>query len=66
MVDFIYLFYCNSLEHTKRIGIGGCAGVLGNYSISKLKLCQNLTYAQAKTGFLSSLDSSLESKQQIL
>ena len=53
-------------EHTKSMGIGECAGLLGNYSISKLKLCQNLTSTQAKTGFSSSLDSSLESKGKIL
>ena len=31
---------------------GECAGVPGNYSISSLKLCQNLTSAHAKTGSL--------------
>ena len=44
------------------MGIGECAGVPGNYSISKLKLCRNLTSTQVKTGFPSSFDNSLESK----
>ena len=50
----------------KSTGIDECAGVPGNYSISKLKLRRNLTSAQAKNGFSSSLDSSLESKRKIL
>ena len=53
-------------EHTKSTGFDGCMGVLGNYNIFKLKLCQNLTFAQTKNGFPSSLDSSLESKWKML
>ena len=50
----------------KSISIGECTGVLRNYSISKLKLCRNLTSTQAKNEFPSSLDSSLESKWKML
>ena len=50
----------------KSTGIGECTGVLRNYSISKMKLCRNLTSAQAKTRFLSSLNSSLEFKWKML
>ena len=50
----------------KSKGIGECLDVLGNYSISNLKLCRNLTFAQVKNGFPSSLDSSIESKWKIL
>ena len=46
----------------KNMEIGECVGVPGNYSISELKLCRDLTFAQAKNGFLSFLDSFLESK----
>ena len=42
--------------------IGQCVDVLGNYSIFKLKLCQNLTSTQTKNEFPSFLDSSLDSK----
>ena len=55
-----------TLEHTKSTGIGGYTGMLRNYSISKLKLCQNITSTQAKNGFPSSLDSSQESKWKML
>ena len=50
LVDFL-------AKHTKSIEIGECVGVRGNYSISKLKLCLNLTYAQTKIESSSSLDS---------
>ena len=53
-------------EHTKGTGIGECVGMPRNYSISKLKLCQNLIFVQAKNGFPSSLDNSLESERKIL
>ena len=43
---------------------GECVGMPGNYNTSKLKQCQNLTYAQVKNGFPNSLDSSLDSKQK--
>ena len=59
MLDFGYRTY-------KSMRIGECEGVPGNYTISKLKLCRNLTYAQAKNGFPSSLDHSLKSKWKIL
>ena len=41
-----------------------CTGMLRVYSISELKSGKKLTSAQAKNGSLSSLDSSLESKQK--
>ena len=41
---------------------GECVGVPGNYSISELKLCRNLTSIQMKNGFPSSLDNALDSK----
>ena len=48
----------------KSMEIVECAGMLGNYSISKLKLYQNLTSTQRKNGSLSSLDSSIDSKRK--
>ena len=50
----------------KSMSIGECTGALRNYSISKLKLCQNLTSTQEKNEFPSSLDSSVESKWKML
>ena len=44
--------------------ISECADVPGNYSISKLKLCRNLTSTQAKNGSSNSFVSSLESKRK--
>ena len=45
---------------------GEYADVPRNYSVSKLKLYQNLTSAQEKTRFPSYIDNSLESKRKIL
>ena len=50
----------------KNMGIDGCAGMPGNYSISKMKMYRTLTSAQAKNGFPSFLDSSLESEWKML
>ena len=55
LVDFLV----NSPKHTKSEEIGGCPGVLGNYSISELKPCRNLTSSPAKNGSLGSFNSSL-------
>ena len=65
-ICFFGVFLWNSPEHTKSTEIGECTGFPGNHSISKLKLCRSLTSAQAKIGFPSSLDNSLESKWKIL
>ena len=48
------------LINTQITGICECAGVTGNYGISKLKLFRNLTSTQAKKWIPSSLDSSLD------
>ena len=63
--QFLFLLDFGSRTYQKT-RIGECTGLLRNYSISKLKLCQNLTFAQVKNGFPSSLDSSLEFKWKIL
>ena len=62
-MDFSSRIHRNIQKSTE---IGEYVGVPGNYSIFKLKLCRNLTYAQVKIGFPSSLNSSPESKQKIL
>ena len=61
-----YFYVGFAPEHTKNMRIGGCAGLLGNYSISKIKLYRDQTSAQAKNGFPSSHDISLESKWKML
>ena len=52
LVDFLVEF----IRTCKNTEIGEYAGTSGNYNIFKLKLCGNITFAQAKNGSPSSLD----------